>query len=153
MDAEQLKEILQQHSLWLKDPKKGKRADLSGADLRRANLIRANLSGADLRRANLSGAYLSGADLSRADLSEADLSEADLRRVYLSGADLSEADLSEAKFTVELKDTVNLHHVVYDPCQFPFLALNLSFLESVKSSDEGWGYHTSNFHVIPKDEL
>ena len=87
MDAEQLKEILQQHSLWLKDPKKGKRADLSGADL--------------------------------------------------FGADLFGANLRGAKFTVELKDTVNLHHVVYDPCQFPFLALNHSFLESVKSSDEG----------------
>jgi hypothetical protein len=42
---------------------------------------RANLSGADLFRADLSGAYLSGADLSRADLSGA----------YLSGADLSGA--------------------------------------------------------------
>jgi len=51
---------------------------------------------------------------------------------------LREEDLGGAKFTVELKDTVNLHHVVYDPCQFPFLALNHSFLESVKSSDEGW---------------
>ena len=107
MDAEQLEEILQQHSLWLKDPKKGKRADLSGADLRGANLREANLGGADLRR------------------------------VYPSGADLSGADLREAKFTVELKDTVNLHTTFYNQQQFPFLALNLSFLESVKSSDEG----------------
>ena len=102
MDAEQLEEILQQHSLWLKDPKKGKRANLRGANLRGANLIGANLIGANLR-----------------------------------GANLIRADLGGAKFTVELKDTVNLHHVVYDPCQFPFLALNHSFLESVKSSDEG----------------
>ena len=87
MDAEQLKEILQQHSLWLKDPKKGKRADLFGANLR--------------------------------------------------GADLREADLGGAKFTVELKDTVNLHTTFYNQQQFPFLALNHSFLESVKSSDEG----------------
>ena len=42
--------------------------DLSGADLSRANLSRANLSGADLSRANLSGADLRGADLSRANL-------------------------------------------------------------------------------------
>jgi uncharacterized protein YjbI with pentapeptide repeats len=101
MDAEQLEEILQQHSLWLKDPKKGKRADLSGADLR----------GAYLRGAYLRGAYLRGADL--------------------IGADLSEADLREANFTVELKDTVNLHTTFYNQQQFPFLALNLSFLESV----------------------
>jgi uncharacterized protein YjbI with pentapeptide repeats len=136
MDAEQLKEILQQHSLWLKDPKKGKRADLSGADLIRANLSGTSLSGADLRGADLSGAdlrgtFLSGANLRGADLGGTFLSGADLRGADLIGADLSEADLSGAKFTVELKDTVNLHHAVYDPCKFPFLALNHSFLESV----------------------
>ena len=43
MDVEQLKEILQQHSLWLKDPKKGKRADLIGENLSGADLIGANL--------------------------------------------------------------------------------------------------------------
>ena len=59
-------------------------ADLSGADLRRADLSDADLSGADLRRADLSDA-----DLRRADLRRADLSGADLRRAGLSGADLS----------------------------------------------------------------
>ena len=51
-------------------------ANLSGADLRRADLVAdsradlrwADLRGADLRRANLSEANLSGADLRRADL-------------------------------------------------------------------------------------
>ena len=71
-------------------------ADLSDADLRRANLRRADLSGADLRRANLSGAYLSDADLRRANLSGADLSGADLRRANLSDADLRRANLSGA---------------------------------------------------------
>ena len=37
-----------------------RRADLSGADLRRADLRRADLSGANLRRADLSDANLSG---------------------------------------------------------------------------------------------
>ena len=73
----------------------------SGADLRRANLSGADLGGADLiranlRRANLSGADLSGADLGGADLRRANLSGADLRRAYLSGADLRRADLSGA---------------------------------------------------------
>ena len=82
------------------------RADLSGANLRYADLGRANLSGADLSRADLSGANLryadlgranlSGADLSRADLSGANLRYADLGRANLSGADLSRADLSGA---------------------------------------------------------
>jgi uncharacterized protein YjbI with pentapeptide repeats len=98
-----------------------------------------DLSCADLSGADLSGAYLWEADLSRADLSGANLSGADLRRTDLSGAnlrrtDLCEAYLLDAKFTVELKDARNLHTAVYDPWQYPFLALNHSFLESVKSS-------------------
>ena len=43
-------------------------ADLSGADLRCANLSCADLSGANLRCANLRGANLSGADLRCADI-------------------------------------------------------------------------------------
>ena len=85
-------------------------ADLSGADLRRANLSDANLSGADLsdadlsgadlRRANLSDANLSGADLRRADLSDANLSGADLRRADLSGSQglLDSINYMEAHF-------------------------------------------------------
>lgn len=44
----------------------------------RANLSWANLSRADLSKANLSWANLSKADLSKADLSKANLSKADL---------------------------------------------------------------------------
>ena len=69
-------------------------ADLSDADLRRADLSGANLRRADLRRADLSGANLSGADLRRADLSDADLSDADLSGANLRRANLSDADLS-----------------------------------------------------------
>ena len=76
-------------------------ANLSGANLRRANLSWANLSSADLRRANLRWANLSEANLRRANLSwanlrSAGLSGADLRRANLSSADLSGAGLSEA---------------------------------------------------------
>ena len=96
MDKQELKNILDKHLKWLRGEYGGKRANLSGANLFRANLFRANLSGADLSRANLSGANLSGADLFRADLSGANLSGADLSRANLSGADLSRADLSGA---------------------------------------------------------
>jgi uncharacterized protein YjbI with pentapeptide repeats len=74
-------------------------ADLSGADLSRANLRVADLSGADLSRANLRVADLSGANLREADLSEADLSRANLSRANLRGANLSGADLSEANLS------------------------------------------------------
>ena len=83
----ELKSILDRHAKWLDDAEGGERANLS-----RADLWRANLSGADLSRANLSGANLWGADLSGADLSRADLSGADLWRSHLSGADLSAGD-------------------------------------------------------------
>jgi hypothetical protein len=78
-----------------------KRANLSGAnlsraDLRDANLSGANLSRADLRDANLSGANLSGANLSRANLRDANLSGANLRDANLSGADLMDANLEGA---------------------------------------------------------
>ena len=64
------------------------KADLSGADLSRANLIEADLNGADLSRANLSGADLSGADLSRTDLSGADLLTLVNQRTILADGDI-----------------------------------------------------------------
>ena len=45
--------------------------NLSGANLRRANLREADLSGVNLRWANLSNANLLGANLSRSDLVKA----------------------------------------------------------------------------------
>ena len=109
MTKEKLNEILAAHMKWLNNELGGGRADLSGADLRGANLRCANLSGANLRGANLrcanlSGANLSGADLSCADLSRANLSGADLRGANLSRADLRGANLSRAK---ELLSSVN----------------------------------------------
>ena len=62
MTNEQIKKILEDHSLWLAG-EGGCRADLRGADLRGADL-----SGADLSDADLSGAVLRGADLSGAVL-------------------------------------------------------------------------------------
>ena len=45
--TEQLKKVLDNHALWINNPKEGTRADLYGA-----NLNGANLNGADLRGAN-----------------------------------------------------------------------------------------------------
>ena len=58
MKAEELKEILKKHAMWLNDEDGGERANLYGA-----NLYGADLRGADLRDANLYGANLYGADL------------------------------------------------------------------------------------------
>jgi hypothetical protein len=94
--ADELKQILESHSRWLRGDSDGRRANLSGAYLSGAYLSGAYLSGANLSDAYLSGAYLSGADLSGADLSDAYLSGADLSDANLSGADLSDANLSHA---------------------------------------------------------
>ena len=107
INGKALQEILDAHYKYLTTSAMGGRADLSGADLRRAYLSGANLSGADLRNAYLSGANLSGADLSGANLSGANLSganlsgadlrSANLRNAYLSGANLRNAYLRSAK--------------------------------------------------------
>ncbi|EKA0857731.1 pentapeptide repeat-containing protein [Listeria monocytogenes] len=67
MNQAELDVVIEKHEKWLRDGY-GERADLSGANLRHA----------DLRRADLSYANLSYADLRRADLSYANLSYADL---------------------------------------------------------------------------
>lgn len=86
--AEQLKNILELHDLWLKNDESGVHANLIRADLYDANLRRA-----DLRNANLSYASLRNADLVEANLSGANLRGADLRNANLSGANLRGADL------------------------------------------------------------
>jgi uncharacterized protein YjbI with pentapeptide repeats len=97
-------------------------ADLRGAKLRKANLKNANLSGANLRDANLSDANLTNADLNSAILINADLSftklikatligvdarNANFILTVLSGANLSNARLDDAKFRVDFSG-VNL---------------------------------------------
>ena len=101
MSPEQLKEILDNHKMWLAGKEGGKRADLRFADLEDADLRGAYLGGADLRSADLEDADLRGAYLGRADLRFADLEDANLRcanleGAYLGGADLRGADLRGA---------------------------------------------------------
>ncbi|EAK8454116.1 pentapeptide repeat-containing protein [Listeria monocytogenes] len=88
MNQYELNIILENHGKWLRN-EGGKKADLSYANLRGANLSNADLSYANLRGANLSNADLSYANLRGANLSNADLSYANLR-----GADLSYAYLN-----------------------------------------------------------
>jgi len=102
VNDEQLKEIIKLHGLWLMDDAKGKRADLSGADLRGADLSGADLRGADLSGADLSGADLSGAYLSGADLIGADLSGADLNVVIGDGSVIRSAQFG--RYTVVICD-------------------------------------------------
>ena len=111
MEASKLKEILEQHRLWIESAgKHGQRANLEYADLGGANLYganlwgayltRANLRGANLYRADLTGADLTGANLKDANLWGANLSRANLRGAYLRGADLSYAILPDISWII-----------------------------------------------------
>ena len=80
MDKKELDEILRRHKDWVEGNAGGEHANLSGADLRHAdlsgaNLIDANLIGADLRHADLRHANLIGANLIDADLSGVEYNE------------------------------------------------------------------------------
>jgi hypothetical protein len=113
MNAEQIKEILAKHGLWINGDPNGSRANLTGAnltwaDLSGADLTGANLTGANLTWADLSGANLSGANLTWADLSGANLSGANLTRANLTWADLSGANLSGANLTWADRSGANL---------------------------------------------
>ena len=85
---QELKQILDDHKIWLNNSSEGKKADLRSADLSYANL-----SSADLRSANLSSADLHHADLSSANLRCANLSSANLRYANLRSADLRYVNL------------------------------------------------------------
>jgi uncharacterized protein YjbI with pentapeptide repeats len=101
VDRERLRTILQNHRLWLKS---------KGEDGRKANL-----SHADLREAELAGAMLCKADLHGADMRDLDLCEISLEEADLYGAELRGADLSGAK----LKD---VHGLVDDQLALTNLA-------------------------------
>jgi hypothetical protein len=92
MNKEELQNILELHKKWVDDPKKGKQANLRGADLRDADLRGINLSFANLQETDLRGVDLSGANLTFSALSGADL-----RGANFSGADLSSSNMSRTR--------------------------------------------------------
>ena len=112
---EELKEIIEQHKLWLySNGGEGERANLTGANLSYANLTDASLTDADLtgtdlrcadlRRARLFGANLTGVNLADADLTRANLSGANLTDANLTSANLSGTDLQCANLTDTILD-------------------------------------------------
>ncbi len=73
--------------------------NLSGANLRKANLLNAMMDGANLKGACFWGANLTGADMAGCDLSQADFRTASLAGVCLAQADATKADFSGAYFS------------------------------------------------------
>ena len=111
MEASKLKEILDQHKLWVETNEvQGKCADLEDARLDGANLINADLEGAILWGANLSDASLTGAKLTGANLYGAKLTGANLSGANLSGANLSGANLYCANLSLANLEYANLQY-------------------------------------------
>ena len=93
---EELAGVVEAHKKWRSGEPGGVRANLAGANLAGANLVRANLDGAYLAGANLDGANLDGAYLDGAYLAGANLDGAYLAGAYLAGANLAGANLARA---------------------------------------------------------
>ena len=109
MEASKLKEILDQHRLWIKsNGMQGERANLRGANLTGANLLGANLGGANLTDADLTGASLSGASLIVANLTRANLTRANLTRANLTCANIENANLQGANLEAAILTDANL---------------------------------------------
>ena len=111
MDASKLKEILEQHKLWI-DGKGGKRANLTGANLTDANLTDANLTGAYLEDGYLTDAILTGANLEDANLTDAILTGANLTGANLEYANLWRANLYNANLTGANLEDANLTNTI-----------------------------------------
>lgn len=85
-------------------------ANLQGADLHSASLIKANLSLAALHRT-----YLHGANLDEANLTGADLVLTDLSETSLNGTDLSQTTLWSTRLTdVDLSRVKGLDTVIHE---------------------------------------
>jgi len=120
MKPSELKDILDQHRLWLEsDGKQGKLA----------NLRDANLQGAYLRDANLQGAYLRGTNLHGADIRGANLRYADLRVADLQGANLCGANLQGATFDLNFKQVGWFREATFSQDQIAWVCLHPRYPE------------------------
>ena len=136
MIKNQLCKILADHALWLKDTSQGVKANLTGADLSRADLTGANLSEANLFKADLTGANLSEANLSIADLTGAHLSKANLSKANLYGANLYGADLTGADLTSIIN--VNIYTFFFAPGHLGYYWRGLVKIGCMIESLEWW---------------
>ena len=116
MKQTELKEILEQHKLWVfSKGKEGKRANLSEANLSEANLSWADLTGADLSCVNLIYANLKRANLSKANLTRAYLREANLSEANLSWAVLTDVVLTDEQIkSMKNYETTNIWYQYND---------------------------------------
>ena len=135
--------------------------DLSGANLRDADLTRVNLNKADLGGADLSGAKLIGADLSRANLNKAKLIKAKLNRAYFLRANFNKSDLDRS-----ILIGANLERAILNNSNFSSANLRESNLSYAKLNNTNFEnaflddaifsnteVHSSNFNKASIDRI
>ena len=95
---EQLSLIKQGAKKWnqWREQNTGIKPDLSGADLREAQLQKIDLSNANMEKTKLQFSNLTGANLQNANLKKAKFQEANLQSANLKNANLSEAGMLES---------------------------------------------------------
>lgn len=130
VDIKTLEKIFESHARWVEHYTQGKRANLSGEDLRdcdfkslNLDLSYADLSGADLRdldlrRIKLKGANLDHANLRNTNLRDSDLSRANLNYVNASGACFMDADLNDASLHKTNFTDTELYHANLKDAKF-----------------------------------
>lgn len=109
MTTDELKRVIELHSLWITDhvldgvradftAKDLRNADFRDCDLRCAGFERADLRGANFNGAKLDGVEMNGALLDHATMVGATMTGAGLRRARLNHANLRGTNLTEASF-------------------------------------------------------
>lgn len=121
-----INKILEQHEIWLKDNKKGKRAVFLDRDLRMlkspVNLSNAILAEVDMRGCNLQYSNFEGACIVKSNLKGADMTTANMCGARIEYTNMSDVTLTYAHMTEAQLDTVdltnaNLHNAYLRGCE------------------------------------
>lgn len=111
LTQDELNEIVKQHALWLEDPSKGVRADLSGY-----NLSELDFSGMDLSEAMLEGSFIHKAKMTRVNLSQAQMKESNFMDVDLTDAILDRVDMRASHLCHSILIRVHAEYANFDSC-------------------------------------
>ena len=108
-------------------------ADLSFANLKKANFKGSHFQHASLRGANLRGAELSNANFYSADLSDSKLIGAILKRANLKNCDLSTANLEKVDFTNSDLQNADLNNAILKETIFTNAKISFADFRGVES--------------------
>ena len=153
-DIKKLPQILAEHSEWLKDHSKGRRADLAGMDLEEVDLSGQDLSYADLTGTCLMKAKLVGTNLYNASMEKVILMHADLHEANLKKANLFCAHADRTNFEGACLIGANLSNAVLWDARFKGAELMYANLAGAQICDcdfESANLHYADLHCTDMD--